>query len=154
MIICFFPKFPTFQVMQQFFSSRVCCDFCERFGREMSLNDAKVNSSSDVKSSVKHWDYFGPRWIKNPLHGMTFPLSASWRPARIHVRRRKWLPGEVVRVFTSVDHPSFYDLLLIFVILALFVLVGLEFWVLVSWQSWHWWRLFWFGIDLCRKHSR
>ena len=25
--------------MQQFFSSRVCCDFCESFGREMSLNE-------------------------------------------------------------------------------------------------------------------
>ena len=26
---------------------------------------------------------------------------------------------------------------------------GLEFWVLVSWQSWHWWPLFWFGESKC-----
>lgn len=107
MIICFFPKFPTFQVMQQFFSSRVCCDFCESFGREMSLNDAKVNSSSDVKSSVKRWDYFGPRWIKNPLHGFRFQQaggpqeSTCEEESDFQAKSCESLYQWIIRVFTT-----------------------------------------------------
>ena len=141
-LFVFFQSFP-FQVMQQFFSSRVCCDFCESFGREMSLNDANVNSSSDVKSSVKRWDY----WSKILCTGWLFRFQQAGGPQESTREEESDFQAKsceslyqwnqwIIRVFTTCFwFLSFWR--------------GLEFWVLVSWQSWHWWPLFWFGESKC-----